>query len=88
MHTTSYAITVYFWFTLTFLLLYTAGLDPPLDRDELLDQDDYMHQPNHNISGINANFLKSISGWMDMTADDIMDRIGTLDKPDPHVVPP
>ena len=22
-----------------------------------------------------------------MTADDIMDRIGTLDKPDPHVMP-
>ena len=46
-----------------------------------------MNQPNHNIPGINANFLKAISGWMVMTAEDIMDRIGTLDKPDPHVVP-
>ena len=58
-----------------------------MDRDELLDQDDYLHVPEHSIPGISADFLNSISGWLEMTPDSIVDAVDTLDKPAPHVVP-
>ena len=56
-----------------------------MDRDELLDQDDYLYVPDHSIPGISADFLNSISVWLEMTSDSIVDAVDTLDKPAPHV---
>ena len=42
----------------TFWLWYdgTAADDPEMDRNELLDQDDYLYVPDHSIPGISADF--------------------------------
>ena len=58
-----------------------------MDRDEQLDQDDYLYVPDHSIPGISADFLNSISGWLEMTPDSIVNAVNTLDKPAPHVAP-
>ena len=58
-----------------------------MDRDELLDQDDYLHVPEHSVPGISADFLNPISGWLEMTSDSIVYAVDTLEKPAPHVTP-
>ena len=56
----------------------TAAEDPEMDRDELLDQDDYLYFPDHNIPGLSADF------WdynIDKVFDVVYDVVGSI----PHI---
>ena len=44
-----------------------------------MDQDDYLYVPDHSIPGISADFLNSISGWLEMTSDSIVNTFDPID---------